>query len=159
MPGPLCRQEAGGRAPPRPGAGRARGLQSPPARCPPESGSPGGKASPGRPTPGRRAGGGAREGSLPELTESRAWRMTTCGAIGVAGRSLWSPLATCRSSPETSSPYRKRSLKNTMAAAVAQSRATMEAFRDACGDIPGRDEPHGGRAPHEKAARGPSLVF
>lgn len=146
----------------RPGAGRARRLQSPPARCPPESGSPGGKASPrpaGPGAPGWGRGVGAREGSPPELTESRAWRMTTCGAMGVAGRSLWSPLATCRSSPETSSSYRKRSLKNTMAAAVAQSRARMEAFRDACGDIPGRDEPHGGRAPHERAARGPSLVF
>lgn len=55
--------------------------------------------------------------------------MTTCGAIGVSGHSLCSPLATCRSWADRSSPYRGRSLRNTMAAAVAQSLARMEAFR------------------------------
>lgn len=47
----------------------------------------------------------------------------------MSGHSLCSPLATCRSWADRSSPYRGRSLRNTMAAAVAQSLARMEAFR------------------------------
>lgn len=92
------------------------------------------RRAPAGPTPGR--GGPAGE-SLPECIETRACRITTWGAIGVAGCSLCSPLATRRSSLETSSPYRNRSLRNTMAEAVAQSRTRMEAFRDAWGNISG----------------------
>ena len=69
--------------------------------------------------------------SFPELTETRACRMTTCGAMGVAGFSLCKPLATCRSFPETSSPYRNRSIKKTIAEAAAQSWTRMEARKAA----------------------------
>lgn len=95
---------------------------------------PGGKRAPHPATPGQ---GRSKGGRPPELTEIRAWRITTWGAIGVAGCSLWSPLATCSRWPDTSSPYRSRSLRNTMAAAVRQSRARTQASRDACGDSRG----------------------
>lgn len=140
MPGPLCWQEAGGRAPRRAGGGESPPLEKMAHRpgCPPSprrsQAAPERRRAPGRPH-GRRTARGRQQGSLPELTEIRAWRITTCGAMGVAGCNLWSPLATCRRLPETSSPYRKRSHKNTMAAAVVQSRERMEAFKDACRNI------------------------
>lgn len=70
---------------------------------------------------------------LPELTDTRAWRLSSGGAIGVAGHSLCSPLTICSNRPDRSSPYRSRSLRSRMAAAVALSRVRMEAFRDTWG--------------------------
>lgn len=158
MPGPLCWQEAGARAPLRAGGGespqlekmapQASGARRPRAEVRQPRGAGGGKAS-RRPDGARRGGAGGEGpagGRLPELTQIRAWRMTSCGAMGVAGRSRCSAWATRRSPPETSSPYRKRSLRNTMAAAVAQSPARMEAFRDAWSSS-------------REAGKAPSLAF
>lgn len=138
MPGPLCWREAGGRAPRQAGRrerGRrhreARGPRFPPA--PRKLRSPGGRRAPDQARPGP---GGPARGRLPSCIEIRAWRTTSCGAMGVAGCSLCSALATRSSWPEASSPYRRRSLRNTTAAAVAQSRARMQAFRDPCGEHP-----------------------
>lgn len=74
---------------------------------------------------------------LPACTAILAWRMTTWGAMGVAGLHRCRPRATRSSGTEASSLYRNLSLRNKMAAAVALSPASMLTFRATCRKIGG----------------------